>query len=120
MSVYDNALRALPYPLRAKGRSPLQPGARRGRRLAEAPSADSLKPSLLPGRSLLKLPSTRRWPVHDPPRLRRTGAAKRLRRHLGTAADLPQNSLKSAASRWNGQGQDARCMSHDMHLILFR
>jgi len=25
MSVYDNALRALPYPLRAKGRSPLQP-----------------------------------------------------------------------------------------------
>ncbi len=108
MSVYDNARRALPDPLRAKGRSPLQPGACRS-----ADFADSLKPASLPGRAASQSRSTRRPPVHDPPCLRRTGVAKQLRRHSGTVADVWQVHQYR-------QGQDARCMSHDMHLNLVR
>lgn len=52
MSVYDNARRALPYPLRAKGRSPLQPGAACVRRVSpQLPIARRSRRARRPGRS---------------------------------------------------------------------
>ncbi|WP_141214249.1 hypothetical protein ACPEAN_11740 [Ralstonia solanacearum] len=80
-----------------KGAALCNPALAVGSASRSADFADSLKPASLPGRAASQSRSTRRPPVHDPPCLRRTGVAKQLRRHLGTAADLSQIYGKCAS-----------------------
>lgn len=81
MSVYDNALRALPYPLRAKGRSPLQPGAACAQRVSP------------------QLPIARRHPRHvrRPGRTARAGAVvmrEGCQERLQFSRRLPSNGVR--------------------------